>query len=78
VALSERMGSIGRSGATELGNCVHKGLISVPLSSALVFCTEDEDSTSLRNVGKLLPGTLRNVPGGSNFDLDECMFKTVT
>lgn len=33
VALSERIRSIGRSGATELGNYGHKGLISVPLSS---------------------------------------------
>jgi hypothetical protein len=57
MVLREPTEGTGRSGATELGNCGYKGLISTPLSSTLglLFCTEDEDSTFLRNVCKLLP-----------------------
>jgi hypothetical protein len=55
VGLSRRMESVGRSGPTELGNCHYKGLISATRSSIFILCSKDEDSTSLRNVRKLLP-----------------------
>jgi hypothetical protein len=38
---SELMGSVGRSGATELRNCDQKEPICTSLSSAFYFCTED-------------------------------------